>query len=157
MSDSFDDLRDLYQEVILDHGRRPRHARRPESFDVTAKGDNPMCGDRIEVWVKLGADGSIADTGFQARGCAISVASADLMAETVVGRSKADTHALFEAFREMARTGKCPQCDGALADPLERLEPLAGVHEYPSRVKCATLAWHTLKSALTSGETTSTE
>jgi nitrogen fixation protein NifU and related proteins len=112
-SDTFDDLRDLYQEVILDHGRRPRHARRLESFDATAKGDNPMCGDRIEVWVKYGPDGTIADTGFQARGCAISVASADLMAETVVGRSKADTHALFDAFREMARTGKCPHCGAA--------------------------------------------
>ena len=104
----FDDLRDLYQEVILDHGRRPRHARRLESFDATAKGDNPMCGDRIEVWVKYAPDGSIADTGFQARGCAISVASADLMAETVIGRSKSDTRAMFEAFREMARTGTCP-------------------------------------------------
>ena len=74
-SDTFDDLRDLYQEVILDHGRRPRHARRLEDFDATAKGDNPMCGDRIEVWVKYAPDGTIADTGFDARGCAISVAS----------------------------------------------------------------------------------
>ena len=98
-----------------------------------------MCGDRIEVWVKYAPDGTIADTGFEARGCAISVASADLMAETVIGRSKADTRALFDAFREMARTGTCPHCDAALAEPLERLEPLSGVHEYPSRVKCATL------------------
>ncbi len=90
-ADTFDDLRDLYQEVILDHGRHPRHAHRLESFDASAKGDNPMCGDRIEVWVKLAPDGSIADTGFDARGCAISVASADLMAETVQGRSPADT------------------------------------------------------------------
>jgi nitrogen fixation NifU-like protein len=156
-SDTFDDLRDLYQEVILDHGRRPRHARRLESFDATAKGDNPMCGDRIEVWVKYAPDGTIADTGFQARGCAISVASADLMAETVVGRSKADTHALFDAFREMARTGKCPHCDATLAEPLERLEPLAGVHEYPSRVKCATLAWHALVAAMDGGKEASSE
>ena len=157
VTDTFDDLRDLYQEVILDHGRRPRHARRLESFDATAKGDNPMCGDRIEVWVKYAPDGTIADTGFQARGCAISVASADLMAETVIGRSKADTHALFEAFREMARTGKCPHCDAALAEPMERLEPLAGVHEYPSRVKCATLAWHALVAALDGGKEASSE
>jgi nitrogen fixation NifU-like protein len=152
VTDSFDDLRDLYQEVILDHGRRPRHARRLESFDATAEGDNPMCGDRIEVWVKYAPDGTIADTGFQARGCAISVASADLMAETVIGRSRSDTHALFEAFREMARTGTCKHCDAALAEPLERLEPLAGVHEYPSRVKCATLAWHALVAALEGGK-----
>ena len=97
------------------------------------------------------------DTGFQARGCAISVASADLMVETVIGRSKADTHALFDAFRELARTGKCPHCDTALAEPMERLEPLAGVHEYPSRVKCATLAWHALVAAMDGGREASSE
>lgn len=156
-SDSFDDVRDLYQEVILDHGRRPRNAHKPESFDASAKGDNPMCGDRIEVWVKYAPDGSIADTGFRARGCAISVASADLMAETVKGRSKADTKALFEAFREMARTGQCPHCGAELAEPLERLAPLSGVHEYPSRVKCATLAWHALMAALEGGKEASSE
>ena len=86
MSDTtFDDLRDLYQEVILDHGRRPRHAGRLAAFDATAKGDNPMCGDRVQVWVKYAPDGAIAETGFEARGCAISVASADLMAEAVAG------------------------------------------------------------------------
>ncbi len=144
----FDDLRDLYQEVILDHGRRPRHARRPEHFDATAKGDNPMCGDRVQVWLRYASDGAIAEAGFDARGCAISVASADLMAETVQGRQPADARALFEAFRELARTGICPNCDGPLAHPLERLQPLSGVHEYPSRVKCATLPWHALVAAL---------
>ena len=109
MTDTFDDLRDLYQEVILDHGRHPRHAQRLETFDATAKGDNPMCGDRIQVWVKYAPDGTIADTGFEARGCAISVASADLMAETVQGPQHRPTRAaLFDAFREMARTGTCP-------------------------------------------------
>ena len=107
--------------------------------------------------MKLAPDGSIADTGFDARGCAISVASADLMAETVQGRSPADTRALFEAFREMARTGTCPACDGALAEPLERLQPLAGVHEYPSRVKCATLAWHALIAALAGSKEATSE
>ena len=156
-ADTFDDLRDLYQEVILDHGRHPRHAHRLESFDASAKGDNPMCGDRIQVWVKYGPDGTIADTGFEARGCAISVASADLMAETVKGRSTRDTRALFAAFRELARTGSCPACDGALEEPLERLAPLAGVHEYPSRVKCATLAWHALIAALDGGKEATSE
>jgi nitrogen fixation NifU-like protein len=146
-SDSFDDLRDLYQEVILDHGRRPRHAQRPDQFDASAKGDNPMCGDRVQVWVQYDGD-AIGRVGFEARGCAISVASADLMAETVQGRSRADTKALFEAFREMARTGRCPDCDAALSEPLDRLAPLSGVHEYPSRVKCATLPWHALMAAL---------
>jgi nitrogen fixation NifU-like protein len=156
-ADTFDDLRDLYQEVILDHGRHPRHARRLESFDASAKGDNPMCGDRIQVWVKYGPDSTIEDTGFEARGCAISVASADLMAETVKGRSTRDTRALFSAFRELARTGSCPACDGTLDEPLERLAPLAGVHEYPSRVKCATLAWHALIAALDGGKEATSE
>jgi nitrogen fixation NifU-like protein len=154
--DSFDDLRDLYQEVILDHGRHPRYANRLEDFTATAKGDNPMCGDRVQVWVKLDAD-VVGAVGFEARGCAISIASADLMAETVQGRAKGDTRALFEAFREMARTGSCPSCDAALSEPIERLAPLAGVHEYPSRVKCATLPWHALIAALDGAKEASSE
>jgi nitrogen fixation NifU-like protein len=158
MSDStFDDLRDLYQEVILDHGRRPRHTGRLATFDGTAKGDNPLCGDRIQVWVKYAPDGSIAETSFEARGCAISVASADLMAEVVAGRSKSDTASLFAAFRELAQTGTCPVCAADLRPALERLAPLAGVHEYPSRVKCATLPWHALAAALDGGDETSSE
>ncbi len=145
MSDDFADLRDLYQETILDHGRNPRHGHRPASFDASAKGDNPMCGDRVQVFVKYDPDGAIAETGFEARGCAISVASADLMAETVTGRTPEDARALFASFRELARTGACPECE---SEALERLQPLAGVHEYPSRVKCATLPWHALIAAL---------
>jgi len=152
-----DDVRDLYQEVILDHGRRPRHGHRLAAYDVTAKGDNPMCGDRIEVFVKFDAGGAIAETGFEARGCAISVASADLMAETVQGRSKADTRALFDTFRELVRTGTCPEHDTGLDESLERLAPLAGVHEYPSRVKCATLPWHALAAALDGAKEASSE
>jgi nitrogen fixation protein NifU and related proteins len=140
----FDDLRDLYQEVILDHGRKPRHGARLAAFDATAKGDNPMCGDRVQVWVQHGADGRIAQTGFEARGCAISIASADLMAEVVAGRTDGDVRVLAEKFRDMARTGATSEGDEAM----ERLQPLAGVHEYPSRVKCATLAWHALLAAL---------
>ena len=155
-SDSFDDLRDLYQEVILDRGRKPRHARRLDVFDATAKGDNPMCGDRVQVWVKLDAD-SVARVGFEARGCAISVASADLMAETVQHRSKAGTKALFEAFRTLARTGACPDCAAGLAEAMDQLAPLAGVHEYPSRVKCATLPWHALMAALDGAKEASSE
>jgi nitrogen fixation NifU-like protein len=155
-TEDFADLRDLYQEVILDHGRRPRQAQRLVAFDATAKGDNPMCGDRVQVWVKLDAD-TIDRVGFEARGCAISVASADLMAETVQHRSKADTRALFEAFRTMARTGSCPDCAADLAEPMERLAPLSGVHEYPSRVKCATLPWHALIAALDGAKEASSE
>ncbi len=150
----FDDLRDLYQDVILDHGRKPRHGQRLAAFDASAKGDNPMCGDRVQVFVKYDEAGRIAETGFEARGCAISVASADLMAEAITGRDVNDARAMFEKFREMARTGSCPACD----DPaLERLQPLAGVHEYPSRVKCATLAWHALLAALDGGKEAASE
>ncbi|MEO8715304.1 MAG: Fe-S cluster assembly sulfur transfer protein SufU [Acetobacteraceae bacterium] len=154
MSDDFADLRDLYQETILDHGRHPRHGHRLASFDATAKGDNPMCGDRVQVFVKYAPDGAIAETGFEARGCAISVASADLMAEVIAGRTPDDTRALFAAFRELARTGACPDCADAA---LERLQPLAGVHEYPSRVKCATLPWHALIAALDGTQEASSE
>lgn len=156
MSDAFDDLRDLYQEVILDHGRHPRHGKRLEAFDATAKGDNPMCGDRVQVWLKRDGD-TLSNIGFEARGCAISIASADLMAETMRGRPTTDVRATFEAFRELARTGHCPHCEGALAEPMERLMPLAGVHEYPSRVKCATLPWHALIAALDGAKETTSE
>jgi nitrogen fixation NifU-like protein len=140
---SFEDLRDLYQEVILDHGRKPRHARRLDTFDATAKGDNPMCGDRVQVWMRKKGE-AIDEVGFEARGCAISIASADLMAEAVAGLTPAATREVFAAFREMARTGHAPSDDGAIA----RLKPLASVHEYPSRVKCATLPWHALLAAI---------
>jgi nitrogen fixation NifU-like protein len=139
----FDDLRDLYQEVILDHGRKPRHGRRLAAFDASAKGDNPMCGDRVEVFVKLDAAGRVAQTGFEARGCAISVASADLMADAVNGLTAPEVGTLSEQFIEMARTGEARE-----GDALTALRPLAGVHEFPSRVKCATLPWHALRAAL---------
>ncbi len=153
----FDDLRDLYQEVILDHGRKPRNLRRLEDADCTAKGDNPLCGDRMELWLKLAPDGAIADAAFQGRGCAISMASASLMTEVVKGKTPAQADELSAKFRDMAMTGTCPDCGAALADDMERLQPLSGVHEFPSRVKCATLAWHTLNAALHGAKEASSE
>lgn len=153
----FDDLRDLYQEVILDHGRKPRNFRRLEHADRTARGDNPMCGDRMELFLALAPDGAIADAAFQGRGCAISMASASLMTETVKGKTAAQAHRLAEDFRALAMTGACPDCGADLAEEMERLQPLAGVHEFPSRVKCATLAWHTLNAALEGSRETSSE
>ena len=140
----FEDLRDLYNATIIERGRRPRHMRRLDDFDATAKGDNPMCGDRVQVWLKYAADGTIAATGFDARGCEISKAAADLMVEAVAGHTADDTKRLFAAFRTLAQTGQCPDCVEALAP----MQPLAAVHEYPSRVKCATLPWHALLAAL---------
>ena len=137
----FDDLRDLYQEVILDRGRKPLHGRRLEVFDADARGDNPMCGDRVRVFVRHDGD-AVAELGFEARGCAISIASADLMAEAVAGRNDAEIIDMARSFADMARTGTS-------TDPsLQALRPLAGVHEYPSRIKCATLPWQALAAAL---------
>lgn len=157
MTDLFGDLRDLYQEVILDHGRKPRNFRRLDDATLTARGDNPMCGDRMELFLKTAPDGAIADAAFQGRGCAISMASASLMTETVKGKTPAQARRMGEAFREIAMTGTCPECGADLADEMERLTPLAGVHEFPSRVKCATLAWHTLNAALDGAKEASSE
>ena len=151
MTALFDDLRDLYQEVILDHGRKPRNFRRLENATRTARGDNPMCGDRMELFLALDESGTIADATFQGRGCAISIASVSLMTDTIRGKTQPEARAMSDAFRTLAMTGACPACDAALADDMERLAPLSGVHEFPSRVKCATLAWHTLNAALDGG------
>ncbi|MBI0434178.1 Fe-S cluster assembly sulfur transfer protein SufU [Roseomonas sp. KE0001] len=154
----FDDLRDLYQEVILDHGRKPRNFRRLETFDREGRGDNPMCGDRMQLWVKLAPDGRLDDLAFQGKGCAISMASASLMTETVRGKTQQEARHLSDCFRELAMTGACPDCGAGLAEEMERLQALGGVSEFPSRVKCATLAWHTLNEALeNSGKEASSE
>ena len=145
----FADVRDLYQEVILDRGRHPRHMHRMDQFDASAARDNPMCGDRIEVRVRLDDGNRIADAAFEARGCAISLASADLMAELVPGHTADTIRELAEAFRTLASTGRLP---GGLAPDsaaaLEKLLPLSGVSEYPSRIKCATLPWNALLASL---------
>jgi nitrogen fixation NifU-like protein len=138
------DTPDLYQEIILRHGRHPRHAGKPDRYDVMSRGDNPMCGDRIELFLSYGPDGRIAGSHFDARGCAISIASADLMAEAVAGLAPDEARRLFSRFGDMTRTGACPAGDATM----EHLRPLVGVHEYPSRVKCATLPWHALMAAL---------
>ena len=116
-----------------------------------------MCGDRLELFLKLAPDGAIADAAFQGRGCAISTASASLMTETVKGKSQDAAQTLSDRFRELAMTGACPECGADLSDEMERLQPLSGVHEFPSRVKCATLAWHTLNAALKGAQEASSE
>lgn len=156
MSAAFEELRDLYQEVILDHGRHPRNFRRLEGA-LHARGDNPMCGDKVEVWLRLGADERIEDIAFQGRGCAISIASASLMTEVLRGRTKDEARSLAGAFRTLARTGSCPVCGAAQAGDIGRLQPLSGVSEYPSRVKCATLAWHAMEAALKGEGSATTE
>jgi nitrogen fixation NifU-like protein len=139
------DLRDLYQEVILDHSKQPRNFRRPERANREAKGDNPLCGDKVTVFLTV-EDGKVTDVGFQGRGCAISMASASLMTDIVKGKTEAEARALFERFHD-EMTGRSA-CHGAAAGELDKLTVLSGVREYPMRVKCATLSWHTLMAAL---------
>lgn len=139
----FDDLRDLYQEVILDHSKRPRNFRCLDGATHEAKGHNPLCGDRLTLWLNV-KDGAIADIGFQGDGCAISKASASLMTEAVKGAPIAQARHLFGEFHDLL-TGPA---DAEPAEDLDKLAVFTGVREFPVRVKCATLPWHTLVAAL---------
>jgi nitrogen fixation NifU-like protein len=142
MSDA--ELRDLYQEVILDHNKRPRNFRVMENADHRAEGHNPLCGDRVTVFVRLTGD-RIEDVSFQGSGCAISKASASLMTDSVKGQSLGSVESLFRDFQSMVTAA--PDSD-VEADSLGKLAVFAGVREFASRVKCATLAWHALRAAL---------
>jgi nitrogen fixation NifU-like protein len=148
------DLRELYQAVILDHYKKPRNCHDLPEANRSAEGYNPLCGDRVSVYLKL-EDGVIRDVSFQGSGCAISTASASLMTEALKGKTLAEAETLFQKFHEVVAGGPAP----AAAGPgLGKLEVFAGVREFPVRVKCATLAWHTLQAALEGAEkTVSTE
>ena len=147
------DLRELYQEVILDHSKRPRNFRELDGANRHAEGHNPLCGDRLSVHVALDG-GVVKDVGFEGHGCAISKASASLMTEAVKGRSTAEAEALFRAFHELVTSDPRSTPD---TSHLGKLAVFGGVREFPIRVKCATLCWHTLRSALADGTVVSTE
>lgn len=142
MNDLPEHVQRLYQEVILQHSRAPRHAQRPARVDGVGVGDNPMCGDHVEVFVARDDRDSLVEIGFEARGCAISIASADLMAQSLRGASPKDAAQLAVAFQRMIEFGD----DAALA--LTLLRPFAGVHEYRSRHRCALLPWQALLQAI---------
>jgi nitrogen fixation NifU-like protein len=147
-------LRELYQEVILDHSRHPRNFRKPEKAGHSAEGFNPLCGDRVTVYVEMDGD-VVKDLAFQGSGCAISTASASMLTESLKGKTRAQAEALFNKFHQMV-TGD--PLNRPLPADLGKLEVFAGVREFPMRVKCATLAWHTLNAALREkGGTVSTE
>jgi nitrogen fixation protein NifU and related proteins len=154
-----DELRELYQEVILDHGRNPRNHRHPADANRAAHGDNPICGDRIDVYLKVSPNGMIEDAAFIGRGCAISQASASMMTEIVRGKSEAEAQAIFESFHAMCTSDSYDAGAHPEADPeaMERLQVMAGVREFPMRVKCATLAWHTMNAAMEGGDSVTTE
>jgi len=138
------ELNDLYRDVILDHNRRPRNFGALEPADASVEGFNPMCGDRLTLRLRL-ADGTISDIRFEGQGCAISTASASLMTEAVKGKTRSEALHLFDRVHQLLT-------DDAAApdDELGKLAALSGVREYPARVKCASLCWHTLASALRS-------
>jgi len=138
-----DELADLYQEIILEHSRHPRNSGKPEGADREARGNNPLCGDRVTVYLSVG-DGRIDDVGFDARGCAISIASASMMSEMLKGKTVEEAKALFERFHALV-TGAARGDDAA--DGLDELSALAGVRQFPTRIKCATLAWHAMIAA----------
>lgn len=147
------DLRDLYQEVILEHSKAPRNFHGLAHASHKAEGFNPLCGDQFTVYLYMDGD-SIRDISFEGAGCAISKASASMMTQILKGKSRADAEKLFERFHKLV-TGEEPAKSG---EELGKLAVFSGVSEYPARVKCATLAWHTLKSALNgSEEVTTTE
>ena len=143
------DLQDLYREVILDHNRRPRNFGELEDADRVVEGVNPLCGDRMTLYVKLNGD-TVQDIRFKGTGCAISVASSSLMTERVKGASLKDNLDLFEKIHDMLTAAEFD--DSAQAQELDKLAALSGVREYPTRVKCASLPWHALKSALTDAD-----
>jgi len=137
------DLQDLYQELILDHGSRPRNLKKLAEANHTAEGYNPLCGDKVKVYVNL--DGEVVkDISFEGAGCAISTASASIMTETLKGKTRAEADALFEMFHDLV-TGQQRKLD---SPELGKLAVFSGVSEFPMRVKCATLSWHTLRAAI---------
>jgi nitrogen fixation NifU-like protein len=148
------DLRELYQEVILDHNKRPRNFGTLDQPSRTARGHNPLCGDRLTLQLAMDGD-RIAQVAFEGSGCAISKASASLMTEAIKGHTVAEAEALFERFHALVTT---PPDEPVSTEGLGKLAVFAGVREYPARVKCASLAWHTMKNAVEAvGETAKTE
>jgi nitrogen fixation NifU-like protein len=143
-------LRELYQEVILDHSRHPRHYGALDGATHKAEGYNPLCGDRVTVYLVLDATGRVTDIKFEGKGCAISQASASLMTEMLAGKSPADAERLIEGFLHLVKgeeAGDLPE------DARDHLDVMSGLSEFPMRVKCATLAWHTFRSAVEEGQT----
>ena len=141
-------LKELYQEIILDHGKNPRNLRRTENFNKDAKGHNPLCGDKVHVYLKLDEDKKVQDISFEGQGCAISMASASIMTDLVKGKEEHEVKEIVKDFLEMIKE-KDKLNNKILGDNEKtKLMCLSGVKKYPMRVKCATLSWHTLTSAI---------
>ena len=141
-------LKELYQEIILEHGKNPRNLRKTENFNKEAKGHNPICGDMVHVYLKLNENKKIEDVSFEGSGCAISMASASIMTGLIKGREEKDTKEIVEDFLGMIKEKPELSSKNLNEDEKTKLMCLSGVKQYPMRVKCATLAWHTLTSAI---------
>jgi nitrogen fixation NifU-like protein len=148
------DLRELYQEVILDHSKKPRNFRELPGANRSAEGYNPLCGDKATVYL-LVEDDVVRDVSFKGSGCSISTASASMMTDALKGKTVTEAKALFECFHELVTAD--PSKAAAISDKLGKLGAFAGVHEFPMRVKCASLAWHTMKAALEGSGRATTE
>jgi len=141
-------LKELYQEIILDHGKNPRNLRKSENFNKDAKGHNPLCGDNVHIFLKLDENKKIEDISFEGSGCAISMASASIMTELLSGKNENQTKEIVSDFLEMIKKKDILETKNLNENEKTKLMCLSGVKKYPMRVKCATLAWHTLTSAV---------
>ena len=142
------ELKELYQEIILDHGKNPRNLRRTENFNKDAKGHNPLCGDKVHVYLKLNENKKVEDISFEGQGCAISMASASIMTDLVKGKEEFEVKEIVNDFLDMIKEKEELQSKILNEDEKTKLMCLSGVKQYPMRVKCATLSWHTLTSAI---------
>ena len=142
------DLKELYQEIILDHGKNPRNLRKTENFNKDAKGHNPLCGDKVHVYLKLDEDKKVQDISFEGQGCAISMASASIMTDLVKGKEEHEVKEIVKDFLEMIKEKDTLNNKILEENEKTKLMCLSGVKKYPMRVKCATLSWHTLTSAI---------
>ena len=141
-------LKELYQEIILEHGKNPRNLRKTENFNKDAKGHNPLCGDKVHVYLKIDEDKKVQDISFEGQGCAISMASASIMTDLVKGKEEHEVKEIVEDFLDMIKEKNQLNNKILEEDEKTKLMCLSGVKKYPMRVKCATLSWHTLTSAM---------
>ena len=145
-------LKELYQEIILDHGKNPRNLRKTENFNKDAKGHNPLCGDKVHVYLKLNENKKVEDISFEGQGCAISMASASIMTDLVKGKEEIEVKEIVKDFLEMIKEKDKLKNNILEDDEKTKLMCLSGVKNYPMRVKCATLSWHTLTSAINNSQ-----
>ena len=146
------DLKELYQEIILDHGKNPRNLRKTENFNKDAKGHNPLCGDKVHVYLKLNENKKVEDISFEGQGCAISMASASIMTDLVKGKEEFEVKEIVNDFLDMIKEKDELNNNILQDDDKTKLMCLSGVKQYPMRVKCATLSWHTLTSAINNSQ-----